>query len=150
MEEVKAKKQTYIATVGRRKASIARVRLHLEIKDSLEIAGEKVKKGDVFVNNKRASEYFKDKVSQLKLEEPLKITNTAEKYAVTVKVVGGGQNGQIGAIVHGLSRAIAKVDQKNRQILKKKGLLTRDARVRQRRNVGMGGKARRQKQSPKR
>ncbi|OGH07585.1 MAG: 30S ribosomal protein S9 [Candidatus Levybacteria bacterium RBG_16_35_11] len=143
-------KEGYIATVGRRKESVARIRLYQEVKSNLEILGEKVKKGDFFVNNKRAFDYFKDKISKLQLEEPFRITNTLDKFALTAKVSGGGQKGQLEAIIHAVSRALAKLDQKNRQILKKKGFLTRDPRVRQRRNVGMGGKARRKKQSPKR
>jgi small subunit ribosomal protein S9 len=151
-EEVKKtnKKIEYIATIGRRRESVARIRLYQEIKDTLEIAGEKVKKGDVFVNDKKFSDYFKNKIAQLQVEESFKITNTLGKYAVTIKVTGGGQKGQLGAIVHGIARALSKIDLKNRQILKKKGFLTRDPRTRQRRNVGMGGKSRRQKQSPKR
>jgi len=144
------KKQAYIATIGRRKESVARIRLYQETKDMPEVAGEKLKKGDSFVNDKRAADYFKDKISQLQLEEPFKITNTLNKFALTIRVTGGGQKGQLGAIIHGISRALAEIDLKNRQILKKKGFLTRDPRVRQRRNVGMGGKSRRQKQSPKR
>ena len=83
-------------------------------------------------------------------EKPLKITNSLGKYGVTAKIEGGGQTGQLDAFVHALSRALSSIDVKNRQILKKAGLLTRDARVRERRKVGMGGKARRVKQSPKR
>jgi len=112
--------------------------------------GEKVKKGDLFVNGKKFSEYFKAKIAQLEIEEPFKITNTLGKFAITVRVTGGGQKGQLDAIIHGISRALSLIDLKNRQILKKKGFLTRDPRVRQRRNVGMGGKSRRKKQSPKR
>ena len=73
------------------------------------------------------------------------------KYYVTVKVVGGGKKGQLGATVHGIARALAKLDADTlRAPLKKAGLLTRDSRVRERRKVGTGGKARRKKQSPKR
>jgi small subunit ribosomal protein S9 len=151
-EEVKTKnkKTEYIATVGRRKESVARIRLYQEVKDVLEMDGEKVKKGDLFVNGKKFSEYFKAKIAQLEIEEPFKITNTLGKFAITVRVTGGGQKGQLDAIIHGISRALSLIDLKNRQILKKKGFLTRDPRVRQRRNVGMGGKSRRKKQSPKR
>jgi small subunit ribosomal protein S9 len=145
-----SKKQPYVSTVGRRKESVARVRLYLEAKDNPEIGGEKTKKGDVFVNNKKFTEYFIGSVPLVEFQEPLKITNTLDKYVITIKVDGGGQKGQIGAIIHALSRALAGIDLKNRQILKKKGFLTRDPRVRQRRNVGMGGKSRRKKQSPKR
>jgi len=149
-EKKNNKKQAYISTVGRRRESVARVRLYQEIKEGLEVAGEKVKKGDFFVNDKRVPEYFKDKISLLQIDEVFKITNTLGKFALTVRVTGGGQKGQLGAIIHAVSRALSEIDLKNRQILKKKGFLTRDPRTRQRRNVGMGGKSRRKKQSPKR
>jgi len=143
-------KKGFIFAVGRRKDAVARIRLYETIKDTLVVAGEKVKKGELFVNDKRIEDYFGGKVASSIYLEPLRITNNLEKYAITVKVVGGGQKGQLIAVVHGISRALSAIDIKNKQILKKKGLLTRDARVRQRRNVGMGGKSRRAKQSPKR
>ena len=150
VEKKNDKKQPYVSTVGRRRESVARVRLYQEAKDVPTIDGEKMKKGDIFVNNKRFEDYFKGNIAQVELQEPLKITNTLGKYVITIKVDGGGQKGQLGAIIHALSRALSELDLKNRQILKKKGFLTRDPRTRQRRNVGMGGKSRRQKQSPKR
>jgi len=150
IEKKNNKKQAYVSTVGRRRESVARVRLYLETKDNPTVAGEKIKKGDVFVNDKKFEDYFKGNVPLVEFQEPLKITNTLDKYAITIKVDGGGQKGQIGAIIHALSRALSEIDLKNRQILKKKGFLTRDPRTRQRRNVGMGGKSRRKKQSPKR
>ena len=143
-------KKGFIFAVGRRKDAVARIRLYETIKDTLIVAGEKVKKGEIFVNDKRIENYFSGKIAPLIYLEPLRITNNLDKYAITVKVVGGGQRGQLIAVVHGISRALSAIDIKNRQILKKKGLLTRDPRVRQRRNVGMGGKSRRAKQSPKR
>lgn len=83
--------------------------------------------------------------------EPFRATNTIGKYSLTIKVEGGGKSGQLEAVVHGISRALQLLDkEKFRPILKKKGFLTRDARVRERRKVGTGGKARRKKQSPKR
>ncbi|PIP74411.1 MAG: 30S ribosomal protein S9 [Candidatus Levybacteria bacterium CG_4_9_14_3_um_filter_35_16] len=143
-------KKGFIFAVGRRKDAVARVRLYEISKDMPLIAEEKVKKGEIFVNDKRIENYFSGKIAPLIYLEPLRITNNLDKYAITVKVVGGGQRGQLIAVVHGISRALSAIDIKNRQILKKKGLLTRDPRVRQRRNVGMGGKSRRAKQSPKR
>lgn len=141
--------KNYIFAVGRRREAVARVRLYENPKDLLN--GETpVNKGDIYVNGKKAEEYFTGKVSQSMYLEPLKSTNTIGKYAITVVVVGGGPSGQLGAFLHGLSRALSKEDQKNRDILKKKGYLTRDARARERRKVGMGGKARRKRQSPKR
>jgi len=143
-------KKGFIFAVGRRKDAVASVRLYEISKDMPLIAEEKVKKGEIFVNDKRIENYFSGKIAPLIYLEPLRITNNLDKYAITVKVVGGGQRGQLIAVVHGISRALSAIDIKNRQILKKKGLLTRDPRVRQRRNVGMGGKSRRAKQSPKR
>lgn len=143
------KKKNFISAVGRRKSSVARVRLYENVKD-IPGGSEKIKKGDIIVNNKKIGEYFSDKVSQSYYSEPFRITNTQDKYTITIKTEGGGISGQLGAVVHGISRALSKTDPKNRAILKKRGLLTRDARVRERRKVGMGGKARRKKQSPKR
>lgn len=143
-------KKDFIFAVGRRKSSVARVRIYKTLKDDLLIAEEKVKKGDFFVNGKKIEKYFSSSVFSAIYLDPLKAVNALGKYAITVKVVGGGAKGQLDAVVHGISRALSLIDEKNRKILKKKGLLTRDARVRQRRNVGMGGKSRRKKQSPKR
>ncbi len=147
---VKDTKKDFIFTIGRRKESVARLRLYTNSNPDLVIGEEKLKKGDVVVNGKRALDYFKGIVAKVRFEEPLKITNNLGKYILSVKVDGGGQTGQLEAFIHALSRALASMDPKNRQILKKQGLLTRDARVRERRKVGMGGKARRKRQSPKR
>ena len=149
-EEKKTLKNEYVSAVGKRKESVARVRLYKTVKDNFLVAGEKVKKGDIFVNDKKIENYFRGEIAKAHYLEPLKITNSLDKYVLTFKVAGGGQAGQLDAVVHAISRALSLIDPKNRQILKKKGLLTRDARVRERRKVGMGGKARRRKQSPKR
>lgn len=151
MAEVdKNTKKGYIFAVGRRKSSVARVRIYQTLKEDVLIGEEKVKKGDFFVNGKKIENYFSGSVFSAIYLDPLKAVNALGKYAITVRVVGGGAKGQLDAVVHGVSRALSVIDEKNRNILKKKGLLTRDARVRQRRNVGMGGKSRRKKQSPKR
>ena len=84
-------------------------------------------------------------------EKPFKIADLVGKYYVTIKVVGGGKRGQLNAAVHGIARALSFSDTlKFRGLMKSAGLLTRDARKRQRRMVGSGGKSRRKKQSPKR
>ncbi|HKC14566.1 MAG TPA: 30S ribosomal protein S9 [Patescibacteria group bacterium] len=142
-------KKDFIFAVGKRRESRARVRLYEDIK-KYPAGEEKVKKGDMFVNGKKIVEYFSSKVSQAVYNEPFRITNTAEKYVISIKASGGGNAGQLGAVVHGISRALSSMDPKNRAILKKAGFLTRDARTRQRRKVGMGGKSRRKRQSPKR
>ncbi|MEX2013198.1 MAG: 30S ribosomal protein S9, partial [Candidatus Levyibacteriota bacterium] len=141
----------YIYAVGRRKAAVARVRLYKTIKDGLLWGEEKIEKGKVIVNEKPVGNYFSGEVMTAFFKEPFVATNTLDKYAVTVRVVGGGLRGQLDAALLGISRALSEIDkEKFRPILKKKGMLTRDARVRERRKVGTGGKARRQKQSPKR
>lgn len=140
-------KKDYVFAVGRRKESVARVRLYL--KDSIAW-GVEVKKGEIIVNKRSALEYF-GKEAEKVLREPLRVTNTEKKFAVTVVAQGGGKVGQLGAITLGIARALDKFDkEKFHSILKKRDFLTRDARVRERRKVGMGGKARRKKQSPKR
>ena len=81
---------------------------------------------------------------------PLKLTQNEGRFAISILTEGGGKNGQLEAIVHGLARALLLSDQGYKVVLKKAGLLTRDPRKRERRKVGTGGKARRAKQSPKR
>ena len=102
------------------------------------------------VNGKPITEYFLGPVFQKLYSKPLEITKTLGKYTVFVKVEGGGQMSQLDALVHGISRALSKVDPSLRTILKKEGLLTRDARVKERRKYGNAQKARAKKQSPKR
>lgn len=145
-------KRDYIFAVGRRKSAVARVRLHEHVKDGLVWGDTPVKKGDILVNGKPVAEYFSSEVDRHLYTEPLRITNAHQQnYAFTIKVVGGGPSGQLQAAIAGIANALNKLDpEKYRPILKKKGMLTRDPRVRQRRKVGTGGKARRQKQSPKR
>lgn len=140
----------YKVAVGRRKEAIARLRLYVSLREGLEVAGQKVEKGNIFVNGKSIESYFGGKVAKATYEEPFRITNTLGKYTLSAKVEGGGPNSQLDAFVHAVSRVLAGIDAKNKQILKKKGFLTRDARVRERRKVGMGGKSRRARQSPKR
>ena len=142
--------KNFITALGRRKESVARLRLYTLVSANLMYAQEKVQKGSIIINGKKAQDYFKGLVARSVFEKPLKITNSLGRYGVTAKIEGGGQTGQLDAFVHALSRALSSIDVKNRQILKKAELLTRDARVRERRKVGMGGKARRKKQSPKR
>lgn len=132
------RKPKYICAVGRHKSATARVRLFKG-------------KGENIVNDLPVEKYFKDAVNRVAWSAPFKVVDMQGKYYVTGKVVGGGKNGQFSAVVHGISRALAKANPENfKPPLKKAGLLTRDARVRERRKVGTGGKARRKKQSPKR
>lgn len=153
-EEIKSKKplkEDYIHAVGRRKSSVARVRLYPAYPSSLTWNEKEVKKGEIFVNGSLINEYFRSEAEKIKYNEPFRVTNTLGKVTVTIKVVGGGFAGQLDALVHGISRALSEMDaEKFRPILKKKGFLTRDSRVRERRKIGTGGKARRQKPHPKR
>ena len=132
------KKNSYISAVGRRKESIARVRLS---------SGS----GQIIVNEKPIAEYFPGPIYQKAYQRPFEATQTLGKFLVSIKVAGGGISSQLGAVVHGISRALASVDDKKyRKDLKKEGLLTRDARVKERRKYGLAHKARAKKQSPKR
>ncbi len=143
-------KKDYIASVGRRKEAVARLRLYTGTKD-IEWDTQVVKKGEIFVNKKPIDQYFNKRLHEALYLEPFRITNTLHKYAITVIVSGGGLIGQLDAFVHAVSRALNALDkEKFRPILKKKKFLTRDSRTRERRKVGMGGKARRKRQSPKR
>jgi small subunit ribosomal protein S9 len=134
----KVKKVDYFYGVGRRKESSARVRLYHG-------------KGEASVNGKPALKYFPGPVAEKALTRPFGATETSEKFYFSAKVAGGGKEGQLEATVLGIARALVMASSdKNRVALKKLGLLTRDSRIRQRRMVGMGGKSRRKKQSPKR
>ncbi len=137
MAEEATKKSNSIAAVGRRKEAIAKVRL---------IDGQ----GTISVNGKPITEYFLGPIFQKLYSKPMEITKTLVKYTVSVKVEGGGQVSQLGAVIHGISRAIAKAEPSLKVVLKKEGLLTRDARVKERRKYGHAQKARAKKQSPKR
>lgn len=138
MQNPKSSKAGFISTVGRRKTAVARVRLYL-------------KKGPSLVNYKPIEVYFPTAVEKLKYLEPLKLINALDKFSFSVKVSGSGKAGQLGAVVHGLSRALAQVDLKAyRPLLKQNKLLTRDQRMKERRKPGLAQAARAKKQSPKR
>lgn len=131
-------KGEYVCTVGRRKVSTARVRLYQ-------------KAGDFLVNGQAVGQYFQSLANAAAVyNQPFQITNTLGKHAVTVKVSGGGVSGQLGALSHGLARALVKLNPDYHALLKEANLLTRDDRMKETRKVGTGGKARRQRQSPKR
>lgn len=144
----KTVQKDFVFAIGRRKSSSAQARIYK--KDATVWGGTLVKRGDVVVNNKPALEYF-GKTFEKVYREPMQITNTEGKFAISIKVSGGGKAGQLNAAILAIARGLDKIDrEKLHTILKKKGMLTRDPRVRQRRKVGMGGKSRRRKQSPKR
>jgi len=154
----KSKSLKYYQAIGRRKEAVARVRLYLvgsdkitTIKNPIGEGTIKIKQGEIYVNGNPIKKMFSSASDEARYLIPLKSTENEDRFAVSILVNGGGKNGQIDAIIHGLARAIEKVDKDQyRPTLKKMGLLTRDARTRERRKVGTGGKARRVKQSPKR
>lgn len=142
----------YFEAIGRRKSASSRVRLYLVEKNAEANIGDslKIKRNEMVVNKEPISSYFSGNVNKELYLSPLKLTGNEDRYAISVQVRGGGKQGQLDALVLGLSRALEKADAALRPTLKKEGLLTRDARIKERRKVGTGGKARRQKQSPKR
>lgn len=148
----KTKNIQYYEAVGRRKQSVARVRLYLTNKERISQVGNlKIKAGEIIINNLPIEKVVNISYERDMIRYPLLITNNTDRFAVTVLVKGGGRNGQLEAIVHGISRALQIVDKDTyRPTLKKQGLLKRDPRKKERRKVGTGGKARRMKQSPKR
>lgn len=141
----KSTKVNYTYAVGRRKTAVARVRLYG--KQSVP-GSESVQ---LVVNNKSAEIYFSGEHNKSRYRLPFILTDTLTKMSASAVVIGGGKSAQLGAVVHGIARALAIVDRDAyRGILKKAGLITRDSRAKERRKVGTGGKARRAKQSPKR
>ena len=127
---------TYCYGTGRRKTSVARVRL---------VPGQ----GKITVNKKELTEYFGRKTLELIIRQPLVLTGIADQYDVIADVKGGGPSGQASAIRHGISRALLEVNSEYRQSLKKAGLLTRDPREKERRKYGLK-KARKASQFSKR
>ena len=121
---------------GRRKKSIARVRL---------VDGN----GTITVNGKNIDEYFGTEVLKTIVRQPLTATNTTAKYDVIAKVTGGGFTGQAGAVRHGIARALNEANGEYRPILKASGFLTRDPRMKERRKYGLK-KARKAPQFSKR
>ena len=109
---------------GRRKKSIARVYL-------------KPGKGDITINKRSIDEYFGLETLKVIVRQPLTATETADKFDVIVNVRGGGYTGQAGAIRHGISRALLKVDADFRPTLKAAGFLTRDPRMKERKKYGL-------------
>ena len=130
-----AEKTSFIGT-GRRKNSIARVRL---------VEGT----GKITINGKDIEEYFGMETLKVIVRQPLTVTNTTAKYDVIVKVIGGGFTGQAGAIRHGIARALNEANSEFRPILKANGYLTRDPRMKERKKYGLK-KARKAPQFSKR
>ncbi len=113
----------YTAT-GRRKTSVARVRL---------IPGE----GKITINKRDIDNYFGLDTLKLIVRQPLVLTETQGRYDVIVTVCGGGLTGQAGAIRHGIARALVKSDEELKAAIKKAGFLTRDPRMKERKKYGL-------------
>lgn len=129
-------KDEYNYGTGRRKKSVARVRI---------IPGN----GKITINKRDLNDYFGREVLRTIVRQPLVATNTEGKYDIIVNVHGGGTTGQAGAIRHGISRALITVDEDLRGPLKKAGYLTRDPRMKERKKYGLK-KARKAPQFSKR
>lgn len=142
--------KNYTQTVGRRREAVARVRLYNTPNGKAEINGVEYVKGDFIVNGKPVDQYFRFQSFGPLYTKIFNETNTRDKFIVSAKVAGGGLAGQMDAVIHGIARALDKIDSNLHQTLKDNGYLTRDSRTRERRKVGNAGKARRKKSSPKR
>ena len=126
----------YFYGTGRRKKSVARVRVYPGT-------------GKIIINDREIDDYFGLETLKLIVRQPLALTETSEKFDVICRVTGGGVTGQAGAIRHGLSRALLQYDENLRPALKKAGFLTRDPRMKERKKYGLKG-ARRAPQFSKR
>ena len=127
----------YFYGTGRRKSSVARVRVYN--------GGT----GSITINGRGIDDYFGLETLKLIVRQPLALTGTHDKFDIECRVTGGGVTGQAGAIRHGLSRALLQYDAELRSQLKKAGFLTRDPRMKERKKYGLKG-ARRAPQFSKR
>jgi len=121
---------------GRRKTAVARVYI-------------RPGKGVISVNGRPVDEFFSRETGRMVVRQPLELTKTTDSFDITVNVDGGGESGQAGAVRHGITRALIEYDATLKPVLKKAGLVTRDAREVERKKVGLH-KARRAKQFSKR
>jgi small subunit ribosomal protein S9 len=126
----------YVKTTGRRKTSVARVMV-------------KSGSGTIMINGKAPEDYFPTKSHVIIINQPLEDTDNLKKWDIRVNVKGGGFSGQAGAIRHGLARALVQVDPDSKQALGKRGYLTRDSRMVERKKAGQP-KARKRFQFSKR
>ena len=137
MPKASSKNKVQYYGTGRRKKSIARVRLTTG-------------KGEITINNKTLDEYFGTDTLKYIVRQPLNLTNTLDKFDINIKVIGGGLSGQAGAIRHGIARALLQANETEyRPILKSNGFLTRDPRMKERKKYGLK-KARKAPQFSKR
>ena len=114
----------YFYGTGRRKKSVARVRLYPGT-------------GEVTINGRNIDDYFGLETLKLIVNQPFGVTNTTGKFDIVATVAGGGISGQAGAIRHGVSRALLNADPENRAALKAAGFLTRDPRMKERKKYGL-------------
>ncbi len=114
----------YFYGTGRRKSSVARVRVYNG-------------SGKITVNDRELDDFFGLETLKLIVRQPLVLTGNADKFDLVVRVSGGGVSGQAGAIRHGLSRALLQFDEELRPALKKAGYLTRDPRMKERKKYGL-------------
>ena len=121
---------------GRRKSAVARVYI-------------KSGSGTIVVNNKPVDEFFSRETGRMLVRQPLELTETLANFDISVNVTGGGESGQAGAVRHGIARALVDYDASLKPVLRKAGLITRDAREVERKKVGLR-KARRRPQYSKR
>lgn len=121
---------------GRRKTAVARVFM-------------KPGTGKIIVNDKPVDEFFSRETGRMTVRRPLEVTNNLTAFDIRVNVTGGGESGQAGAVRHGIARALVEYDSSMKPLLRKAGLITRDAREVERKKVGLH-KARRRKQFSKR
>ena len=118
-------KASYFYGTGRRKSSVARVRVYKGT-------------GKIIINDRSIDDYFGLETLKLIVRQPLVLTDTDGKFDVICRVAGGGVTGQAGAIRHGISRALLQYDTENlRPLLKKAGFLTRDPRMKERKKYGL-------------
>ena len=129
-------KTPFFYGTGRRKSSVARVRLYQGT-------------GKVTINDRDIDDYFGLETLKLIVRQPLELTETGEKFDVVCRVAGGGVTGQAGAIRHGIARALVQADSENKPALKAAGFMTRDPRMKERKKYGLK-KARRASQFSKR
>jgi len=114
--------ERYYAT-GKRKTAIARVWMRL---------GD----GRIVINKRPIDHYLTTDTAKMIVAQPLEVTNSLGRYDITVNVTGGGYSGQVGAIRHGISKALLKVSPEFREPLKKGGFITRDSRIKERKKYG--------------
>ena len=115
-----------IVATGRRKTSVARVRMKPGV-------------GQIIVNGKPMDEYFQRETLSMVAKQPLRVVDSVDKYDIRVRVNGGGLAAQAGALRHGISRALLKADPETKPALKEGGFLTRDPRMKERKKYGQKG-----------